>query len=132
MKPEELRIGNLIAWSDQIQTVIQVSNDGFIQCDPLAADREISEFEPIPLTEDRLIKFGFKPDKGGFTFKSLHHYESYFHLVWYYFAANEGVTEGWLSSINGKEIPIGPKIEFVHHLQNLYFDCYGYELIYKY
>ena len=55
----ELRIGNFIKISNTITKV-----EGFSEWDNIVqssnfAERKINEFEPIPITEELLIKFGF-------------------------------------------------------------------------
>ena len=105
MKAQELRIGN---WVYEIEDAIQVEvvdisnlyyndfNDGTII------------YTPIPLTEEWLVKFGFKP------------------------LSNDWQKDGIIihtrkrGYVLRKSVPI---VKYVHNLQNLYFALTGKELI---
>ena len=105
MKQNELRIGNLIgivlpeaetqATADHIKWISEGDNI----------------YKPIPLTEEWLVKFGFR--------KSANLYLSigYFEFIW----------QGELFlDIEGQWLTLGCK--YVHSLQNLYFALTGKEL----
>ena len=68
MKAQELRIGNLIYWNipekkDTIHTVVGMRNDT-PQTMPISLGESIDDYKPIPLTEELLLKFGFKKVSG--------------------------------------------------------------------
>jgi hypothetical protein len=84
-------------------------------------------FDPIPLTEEWLLKFGFKKER-------------HFDLIVYAIHPTDGILRSLLAiayhedgehfcNINDKWIP--NKIKHVHQLQNLYFALTGEELIIK-
>jgi hypothetical protein len=139
MKARELRIGNLIngiyhAYDDGINDDIQ--NETICKVVTLDAsgngdypiyvysDEDIehfSDFEPIPLTEEWLIKFGFSREAkiggDGIEFRVYHFDVLTFntnHLWWY------------------KCQPMNDTpLEYVHQLQNFYFALTGKELTLK-
>lgn len=111
MKPQELRIGNLIEQGE----IEMISNTAvWINEKPLLID----EIEPIPLTEESLLKFGFVYDgwsyiKGKYKF----HAQS---------KNNKGGFEN--TEFYVKECLISFNVDFVHQLQNLYFALTNEEL----
>jgi len=102
----ELRIGNIIK-----QGVIESIGISLIQVSDTIYESEV--IEPIPLTEEWLIKFGFK-------------------LKHKYYEHNENYLEFWI--INDKMFceykgaSIYDNINYVHELQNLHFAIYKREL----
>lgn len=109
MKANELRIGNWMNWEgDEAQWTLYnfkdlEFTDSYIDC------------EPIPLTEEWLVKFGFK--------KPAHSWiGSKFHLSQY-----DRDKELWICALN-KNNAILSNIRYVHQLQNLYFALVGEEL----
>ena len=97
MKAEELRIGNLVLVDGEI-TIVKGWMIHLIQIEKTSNKK----IEPIPLTEEWLIRFGFKKDMVLLT--------------------NSDGDNFYLSDF---------KIEYVHQLQNLYFALTGNELDYE-
>ncbi len=126
MKAEELRIGNWVLDAECEPYYFQVEQiSKFVGYDLFAVYRNGSiktkEPEPIPLTEEWLVKFGFeKVDHiHGYSFWSLSkskinkcHINVYEH------------TTTWMG-YNIKHV------KYVHQLQNLYFALTGEELTIK-
>jgi hypothetical protein len=110
MKASELRIGNLI--HNKQGNIVYVNTNHLT----LLSYGIENEFNPIPLTEEWLLKFGFEKNKehGYFEFDRL--------IV----ALHDGVDQFYLCDID-----IFVKIETVHHLQNLYFAIRNKELTLK-
>lgn len=106
MKATELRIGNWV--NDFAMESHQVIH--------LTKDKIILE-TPIPLTEEWLLKFGFKHD--GYDYWNAR--DEYFELAQY--------PTYFMHSINCHEYDDGVEIKYVHQLQNLYFALTGKELI---
>ena len=115
MEAKELRLENLLLHDGEIISVdiydisvIDVGKSPF-------ADR----YEPIPLTEEWLIKFGFEFDEIGYLFKDLSIYsfvdrkEKGFMLV--------------VADIEHKET----YVKYVHQLQNLFHALTGEDLTIK-
>ncbi len=98
MEAKELRIGN---WVTENGRLIHI-HDGF------GIDHAYN-FEPIPLTEDWLLKFGFELKNWGIK-------------VWY--------LKGFEIDQNFylKGIDWGVRFKYVHQLQNLYFALTNEEL----
>ena len=118
MKAEELRIGNFIIVSNPSSPIylskkptVEICNYHHIS-DICKGDEEWV-YEPIPLTEQWLIDFGFEHT---WLFK---HKDTYFSLFdvegGYVYTADDN----YYTSI---------KIEYVHQLQNLHFAITGREL----
>jgi hypothetical protein len=129
MKTSELRIGNLVylADSDKIPFVIaeisQVDVKAFPQNTPLHKIIKYSIFsirdiEPIILTEEILLKFGFEKKLRNYELQNLR-----FHL-------NKPIDYDGFLFCEGS-IAITDKIQHVHQLQNLYFALTGEELIFN-
>ena len=118
MKANELRIGNYVKINKYIFPVkIQ---------DIEAIDDAMSLAEPIPLTEEWLLRFGFireeEYDEGG--------------LVDYRYELNKDNLEfvsfwGSEDLVGINQCQTGVDCEYVHQLQNLYFALTGEELTIK-
>jgi hypothetical protein len=141
MKASELRIGNYVMVENEllpnyknqplIITSIQQRNDrdfpnskSVISCD-VDKYNSVSQFDefirPIPLTEEWLLKFGFKKCENGW--KTLSICNDWTYLSWERLVGIE-------LSVN-KHSCMLPNIKYVHQLQNLFFALTGEELIIK-
>jgi hypothetical protein len=125
MKANELRIGNLLF--DRGDKILRLDYWDFMkpaqrmflgdsEVHPLTEDLEYCK--PIPLTEEWLLKFGFKwkqiKDLSSYTLSKLelYRYSSNNNKIFFEYA--EGEVE----------------LKYVHQLQNLYFALTGEELTY--
>lgn len=111
MKPSELRIGNLLFHNNEIITVKGISP----HCGDYAINTDSSwvylkNCEPIQLTEEWLLKFGYLPC----SFAENHFYIKG-HVIW-------KCNDMFLCDKNGVVL------QYVHHLQNLYFAVSNKEL----
>jgi hypothetical protein len=115
MNPSELRIGNLVDFEGQIETVYQIRHSGvdFFRGTTkkgIVIQSYVWEaVKPITLTEDWLLEFGFK-DINNKSFRLFKH-------------ANHDII---LRIFDGGAISYCEKNEYVlvksvHHLQNLYY-----------
>lgn len=113
MEIQELRIGNYVKIFDTITQIEGMSTwDNLIQNSNFA-ERELSEFEPIELTEEWLLKFGFKKDGyGDFIISNA--------IMW--------LNNGKIIAHIGMSTAIDIKCNYVHELQNIYFSLKGQEL----
>ena len=110
MKAQELRIGNLVKIEGENHKLYDIFGTGQIGTVRLGINymSNIGEIEPIPLTEEWLVKFGFKP------------------------LSNDWQKDGIIihtrkrGYVLRKSVPI---VKYVHNLQNLYFALIGKELI---
>lgn len=126
MKPSELRIGNFITangmnvyWPIEGIEIISsnISTQSLIYSHNSWLD--LSSFEPIPLTEDWLLSFGFVYDNV-LNLYSLKNSQ--------FISLCQNITkEYWCDyeSYYGLDI----EIKYVHQLQNLYFALTNQELI---
>lgn len=114
IKANELRIGNII-----YTTVF----GGHTLFEVLQRDfkKDFTDFEPIPLTEEWLLKFGFNqpnvPQKE-FIYEFLRICQN----------TNDQFVETELFYTADPDIPNWLEIKYVHQLQNLYFALTGEEL----
>jgi hypothetical protein len=123
IKANELRIGNLIQTKyEGIVQVININSEKFDYVDIRKQTYngigryDIKSCTPIPLTEEWLIKFGFK--------KPAHSWNGdIFHLTeWDEFPLN------WAVAMDKNGAILVLKLKYVHQLQNLYFALTGKEL----
>ena len=139
MKARELRIGNFINgtyhdYDDGSQEDIEnetlckvvtldVSGNGDYPI-YVYSDEDIehfSDFEPIPLTEEWLVNFGFNA-------KSINHNFRIESNVDFQISSALRNCKTDERSVFYLESKFGTKIEYVHQLQNLYFALTGEEL----
>lgn len=120
MKATELRIGNIVLLDDEEITLTGIKGntvfwkDGFDMTGLTGA-----EIKPIPLTEEWLLKFGFKPiDERGYSKEIVNKKDNYE----YNFVLSK-VDDGYDNDV------CLYTIKYVHQLQNLYFALTGKELI---
>ena len=111
MKNTEIRIGNII---NRNGLIVAVDEQTFWDM-----KNNPKQYEPVPLTEDWLEKFGFQKTKFESSIKTLK-YE------WTSIYFNNGYIE---ISVRGHSYPVS--IQHAHQLQNLYFALTGEELTIK-
>ena len=126
MEAAELRIGNIVFFHDTEMGEITYTHEEIIrgyEIQALEVDGYIRdvEVEPIPLTEEWLLKFGFKQDSYSYI-KGVH--QKIFSGVMK-FDFNETLKD-WEFSVG--YITDITRILYVHQLQNLYFALTGEEL----
>ena len=130
MEAKELRLGNYIEWSGNIHKVIAIDLQGvFIKKKNLQL-RFIKTIKPIPLTEEWLLKFGFKRHGGDY-------YNDIIILKNVVCFDTGRVFDAFEIKIFPNELGSAQEVEgmleisYVHQLQNLYFALTGKELIIK-
>ena len=121
IQANELRIGNLV-FRDELniengkwdKLTIKINYQDIFNLIN-GNDMVKTAYNPIPLTEEWLVKLGFEDDKAnGFSKDSIH--LEFIEQVGYVFFIN--------GDVKGASITI----EYVHTLQNLYFALRGQEL----
>jgi hypothetical protein len=117
MKPNELRIGNLVEYKNQYIKVSGIGPFG-IQSEGkeylIIAKFSTPDIQPIPLTEEWLLNFGFEKFKGDNLDCFLNDFETSCNLKLLFWKGTQ------IQNIN-----------YVHQLQNLYFALAGEELTLK-
>lgn len=118
MKANELRLGTLLDVNGQTVKVLSIDEDGFM-CEPINNEEvnheagDVVEKKPIPLTEEWLLKFGFKKwsNKKMWTQGKI---------TIYYMKRKEcfGYGKSFLEL----------KVNYVHQLQNIFQALTGEEL----
>lgn len=122
IQPQELRIGNYVEY--RIQDELDERKEWWELSIIDSTDLQIlenvidSDYRPIELTEEILLKFGF--------FKKLGNYE----LENFRFHISQPMNFDGFVFCEGYSV-ITDKIQFVHQLQNLYFALTGEELTFK-
>jgi hypothetical protein len=121
MKVSELRIGNYVEAEGKIGTVTTLAEDTIsISVDGYASVPH--DVDPIPLTEEWLLKLGFGMESPGFY--------SYGEeaMADYCYNMDEKTFHEYYPTSDMNCIA---KCEYVHQLQNLYFALTGEELTIK-
>lgn len=115
MESNELRIGNLIHHNDGTAMPIEYFTESSITLTTPKGGNwhfRYDEVEPIPLTKEHLLFFGFIPT---------------YHESGKSFSSWEKDGHSWLKE-DFTLLWFGTKVEYVHQLQNLYFALKGKEL----
>lgn len=121
---KELRIGNLVEHSGKIVRVGNIAEVG-INFNGNVWEQSTNKIQPIPLTEEWLLKFGFKYNGWNWEFNQFK-----FHAQGKNDKGEFYNTEFYIQS-KKEWILISFTIDFVHQLQNLYFALTGTELTIK-
>lgn len=132
MNAQELRIGNWVLlkrdfYATKAGQPYKIRNVGVDYLDHWqdmgASDSlKASQVEPIPLTEEILLKAGFKNDSyANFSIKVA----DYAHLV-YSFKEYTCITLSEFVTVADHDLNV--KCEYVHQIQNLYFALTGTEI----
>ena len=116
MNKNEFRLGNLIDFNGKILEIEGINGSGIYVDNPEDSFLLFDEFSGVKLTEDFILKNGFKHSGNGFFI----HCKSLFELC------NIG-NEFFTSGFRGTSIK---KIYFIHQLQNLYFELTCSEINY--
>ena len=136
MKPQELRIGNLVTdnFGISVYTVDSINSKGinlFVEDDGnwselaktwVGAEYSFDDIKPISLSEEWLLKLGFVKNNGK-------HGEYYSHNVFIRFVIwvdHEGLFVCGRDEVKGCTAVVESK--YVHQLQNLYYALTGEEL----
>lgn len=115
MKAESLRIGNKayfhLNFEDKSEVIITPQDIGYILCN-------VGEYSPIPLTEQKLLDYGFKKvnyEDG---------YVGYEHGSLMIYKVDEAEETYWIFNLFKH-----CRMRYLHELQNLYYSLYGEELV---
>ena len=116
LSEKDLRIGNLVKWYD-VSKVLELHSEKnkfdnvYIECEESFEWTEYNKLEPIPLTEEWLLKFGF------FIIEINGKFEATLPNFRYNIYWNK-YTDGFLFC-DGETVLIN--FNYVHELQNLVF-----------
>jgi hypothetical protein len=130
MKASELRIWNLVNYETERESVTMEITYEYIRLIHNGANK----FKPIPLTEEWLLKLGFKndgtkEDNEFYSKEILGDNKSTYKI---FIRINDGISDCLISekiSYSESEHVIVPKfVKHVHQLQNLYFALTNEEL----
>jgi hypothetical protein len=114
MTANELRIGNYIKLmlNHEDYETFQVTSDELVMVDKKQAD-----YEPLRLTEEWLLKFGFEKDEKN--------------EYWFWKNCVSVSVLGYIEllSFNRQSFKTNIQLKYIHQLQNLYFALTGKELV---
>ena len=120
IEAKELMIDNYISYLAEKKQVLGFDEETVYFKNTISIDYiDIDEIEPIPLTEEWLLKFGFKKRKN----RHLFHWENKIVISEY-----KDEFENFFYPKTGYDIRFSNEIKYVHQLQNLYFALTGAEL----
>lgn len=124
IKIEELRVGNWVLWNGEYVNVygLEKALERFERTK--INDLYIEDFEPIPLTEEILLKCGFEDEDGGFGRWLRLDYD--IHNKNRHMLYKIGIERIEMCS-KGMTTADAP-LKHLHQLQNLYFALTGQEL----
>ena len=140
IKSNELRIGNLVIAKNSFDKISETYIDKIRNVDAIFIDKVgfkscsnhicILNYEPIPLTEEWLFKFGFEIDESNDNKKTKTLSTQVSNTESLYFDENEWyISHDWNNNNFKNTFWNQPK--YVHQLQNIYFALTGEELTIK-
>ena len=124
--PKEVRIGNWVDFHGPKKIVVihedyvNVETNNIYGKHSSCLDEMNRNLKPIPLTEDWLIKFGFKEAEYGYFVFQYRKLKAHYLLL----NPNKGFVEMCFNSQTTAQAPT----KYVHQLQNLYYALAGEEL----
>ena len=116
----ELRIGNFILHDDKICEVCAIYSNGLMDISTIDSyivkERNNILIEPIPITEELLLKCGFTKEYYGF-------YCDIMELSYGRFLCNDDTDKDnlFLSINNAEYIISGVSFKYLHQIQNIYY-----------
>lgn len=128
MKANELRVGNLVSYHGNISVVHGITDPDYgngilihYEHTCIGCDEEL--IEPIPLTEELLLKFGFEEyfDDNNKSYFRIND-DMFITADYYVFLMGDDAFEC---------LKLKRTVEYAHQLQNLYFALTGEELTIK-
>lgn len=154
---QELRLGNIVDTvnhgngkrsPNKTPYIVEAIGSSIVELCHIDCDRDkyhrflvkaISDIEPIPLTEEWLLKFGFEKGKHAwFSKKYFTDCDEYaevmkidYNISSKRLAIYDAIEETDMVNILSHPIYTGKKVLYIHQLQNLFFALTGEELTIK-
>jgi hypothetical protein len=130
MEAQDLRVNNYynsVKWNQPVRCELSDFRELYIRCEGAEIDSEIiaEYFEPILLTEEWLLKFGFEKDEDHIWI-----FPTNTSLRLWGFAWNVQQFSFNVKGVGWDEI-ITPSIKHIHQLQNLHYALTNKELTIK-
>lgn len=125
VKANELRIDNLFLLEKKVVSILEISQDEIWSKEIIRNTRlglclcHLEELEPIPLTEEWILKAGFKKRK-------LEGYEV--HFMYEHPKLHSCITAIYNADFSMSLDNVARGIKYIHNLQNLFFAITGEEL----
>lgn len=134
IKATELRVGNYVHDEDERLCVVRKISTNSFQALLINGYNTTLSFKPIPITEQRLLEFGFeKVEKYKNILDEIEfvkYSERPFHHIYIRYFGRD-ITVFNHSECNANEIQFISYCESIHQLQNLYHALTGQELTKK-
>lgn len=127
MKNNELRIGNLVLFNNEVVDITGIVKSGFYFGKHGFAINLLEWFQPIPLNEKWLLKAGFEKDDSGvdmFDQDYCEWYQKEFPIIGLICQSSD---KSYIFDENTDTL----RLKYVHELQNLYFALTGSELVFS-
>jgi hypothetical protein len=119
MNANELRIGNYVKFGKLFKKVVEIAEEGFyiLDKDGTTLKNTWADLQPILLTEEWLLKFGFEKDEKN--------------EYWFWKNCVSVSVLGYIEllSFNRQSFKTNIQLKYIHQLQNLYFALTGKELV---
>jgi len=124
IRENELRVGNWVQFR-HTETPVRITLGDFVR---EYNDEHLEDYEPIPLTEEWLLKFGFENKGHGFSDNIYYKQEELLNWGHRVIMSNTGIVlqHGFMNQWS--ELT---SVEYVHQLQNLFHALTGEELTIK-
>lgn len=123
MESQELRIGNNIWRPCCYDEVVEIRENGIIGLDNLRGLISYGEIEPIPITEELLLKIGFEKGQGdGYASYKINPYDGHIIEVTIHESGIDAFIQYIFGSCHLRSI------KHLHELQNIVFTITGKEL----
>ena len=136
MEANELRIGNFL-YGKEIERVKAIGIEGYVWFDE-ERNLSVELCQPIPLTEEWLLKFGFKAYNKETIYALERYIDKYNNTCFrFWFQSDKLIFDYIQNEVHPTESFFDDKniirldIQHVHQLQNLYFALTGVELTFK-
>jgi hypothetical protein len=132
--PQELRLGNLVMANGIVFPVRAINSDGTILYRHNGVTVDISKCEPIPLTKEWLIKFGFYKTEPIFKSYPSHPYWVKDGICLFFNESDDRdiYLAGYAEMRMGEYYAVGTRwIRYVHEVQNFYYSAKKSELTIK-
>ena len=121
----ELRFDNWVYGSIRPNEPVQIKSIDTTICKAGEYLEDYKSINPIPLTEDILLKCGFV----FITDWSIKRNEGFLYLLDLgYLMLGTGVMGGYVTLFNNEGLSCGIYVKYLHQLQNLYYSLTGEEL----
>jgi hypothetical protein len=123
IKPNEIRIGNLVSHFSRICDVFEIGEGGWLRINNDQLNTLASECDPVPITEDYLVRAGLKKLGTKISGSTCYCFGN-----WILSINENGKDFHLLNKFSSPQSLIYLTINYVHQFQNIYFTLIGEEV----